>query len=87
MSKHQWWCRNPPLSPLGPSRTASQRGRKMSKVSDLAETPFPEHTEKGGPGARNFTPRFVRFGYVFPRTASGTPGPSGQFVVSVVFAL
>ena len=41
----------------------------MSKVSDLAETPFPEHTEKGGPGARNFTPRFVLFGYVVPRTA------------------
>ena len=67
MSKHQWWCRNPPLSPLGPSRTASQRGRKMSKVSDLAETPFPEHTEKGGPGARNFTPQFVHFPYVFRR--------------------
>ena len=41
----------------------------MSKVSDLAETPFPEHTEKGGPGARNFTPQFVRFPYVFRRTA------------------
>ena len=41
----------------------------MSKVSDLAETPFPEHTEKGGPGARNFTPQFVHFPYVFPDTA------------------
>ena len=39
----------------------------MSKVSDLAETPFPEHTEKGGPGARNFTPPHSYFRVRFPR--------------------